>query len=377
MSTAAVPTDVRTPLEQSRIAMRNRNAICLCTDRNMLIPALFVADCVLRHGAGTRNPFDVIVFAEPSEVDDEHRAWMETRGIRIYDAFDGDLLRSAARFPERLSAATMIRLILPQILAGRYDRILYLDADLTIHGDVSAIFPLAMDGFPVAATPSGRRWLPWLAEEKAEFDRHTRLLGMSDPPRFFNAGVLLIDVGNWNRIDLGARTLDFIRRNSDLCYLPDEHGLNAVLDGRLVEISAVWNASPRNWSNPAMRRISEPVIVHYAGFDKPWKRYGYGKDLRRNLAVSGMYRSFLRDTPWSSWLDSQWTARDVGKNLLYEWRVMTKSLRGKPAVRMSRQQKLADVESFREFCLAARFADVEQGIVARVDGQLRLAHKAP
>jgi hypothetical protein len=117
----------------------------------------------------------------------------------------------------------------------------------------------------------------------------------------------------------------------------------------------------------------QPVIIHYSGVDKPWKRYGYGKDMRQNRMVNPLYRSFLADTPWSAWLDEQWTLRDVGKNLLYEWRVATKRLRGKSPVRPSRRQRLEDVEDFRSYCMANRFADVEQGIVVWADGQLRLA----
>jgi lipopolysaccharide biosynthesis glycosyltransferase len=234
-----------------------------------------------------------------------------------------------------------------------------------------------MDGHAIAAVPSGRRWLPWMRDQKAEFDRHTRLLGMSDPPRFFNSGVLLIDIARWNETDLGGRTLDFIRCHADICYLPDEHGLNGVLDGRIAEISPPWNASPRVWREPKLRQAMQPVIIHYSGVDKPWKRFGYGKDMRQNRMVSPFYRSFLADTPWSGWLDEQWTLRDVGKNLLYEWRVATKRLRGKSPVRPTRRQRLQDVEDFRSYCLANRFADVEQGIVVWADGQLRLAANSP
>jgi lipopolysaccharide biosynthesis glycosyltransferase len=50
-----------------------------------------------------------------------------------------------------------------------------------------------------------------------------------------------------------------------------------VLDGRFASLSPVWNMMPpRRWMT-AFSWIIEPCIVHYAGFDKPWKRFGHDK----------------------------------------------------------------------------------------------------
>ena len=352
--------------------MSTCNVICLCTDRNMLTPALFVADAVKSISALPANRFDVIIFAEPSEVTDVDRQWMEDRGIMLCDDLNMSRLRGVANLQQRLSVATLVKLVLAEHLAGRYDKILYLDADITIHDDVAAIFSLDTAEFAVAAVPAGRRWASWLKEREAEYREHARALGMTEPYRYVNSGVLMIDVDKWNRAEIGRRTLAFIRRNVELCYLPDEDGLNAVLNGRQAELSPLWNMQPAVWTDSRIRDTAEPIIIHYVGDDKPWKKYGYGKRILRNLPAYRLYDNFLRDSPWPGWLDTQWTWQDFRKNIVYELRLVSWRLRGLPSAPPTRRQLRIDAEEFRRYCSETSFADVDQGIVAREGGRLRL-----
>jgi lipopolysaccharide biosynthesis glycosyltransferase len=338
----------------------------------MLIPALFVAHSVKSLSENSANPCDVLVFAEPSQVTEAHRRWMEQQGIVFRDDVEVAHLTGVAKFQERLSVATLIKLVLAETLAGQYDKILYLDADLTIHADVSAIFALDMGEFALAAVPAGRRWEGRQKAEKPEFDRHCKALGMSEPYRFINSGVLLIDVVKWNRDDLGRRVLDYIRRHADLCFLPDEHGLNAVLDGRQAEISPVWNLTAALWQNRGIRDSIEPAIIHYMGSDKPWKKYGYGKRIAQNRAANRLYKSFLKDSPWPDWLDAQWTRKDFRKNLVYELRLISRRIRRVPSAPLSRRELKDDAKDFRAYCSVTSFADVDQGIAIREGGRLRL-----
>lgn len=360
--------------------MPTRNAVCLCTDRNTLIPALFVADAVKSSAKDPLNAFDVIIFIERSDVTEAAEQWMEARGIVLCDNLDMAPLRRIAKFEQRLSAATLIKLVVAEHLAARYDKILYLDTDVTIHNDVSAIFSLDTGEFAVAAVGTGWRWPSTVdTARQALFRDHVRALGMTEPFRFINTGVLLIDVFKWNRAEVGARALDFIRRNQDLCFLPDEHGLNAVLDGRQAEISPPWNMQPPLLQSAMVRHTAEPIIVHYVGADKPWKKYGYGKRIRQNLPANRLYDAFVRNSPWPDWLDAQWTYGDFRKNVVYELRLISRRLRRAPSAPLSRRQLRIEAGNFCHYCLETPFADVTQGIVIREAGMLRLSksHAVP
>ncbi len=355
--------------------MHNRYAICLCVDRNMLVPALFIADAIKTWSAASANRSDVIIFAEASAVGDLERAWMNERGILLRDDLEMSRFEGVAKLQDRLSAATLVKLVLADHLAGSYDKILYLDADVSIHDDVTAIFALDTGEFALAAAPTSRRFPSWLKEWEGRFRAHAQALGMTEPYRYINTGVMLIDVAKWNKSDLGARSLDFIRRNRELCLLPDEDALNAVLDGRQLELSPVWNMAPTVWRNATVRATVRPAIIHYHGPDKPWKRYGYGKRLLQPRYPYQLYHEFVRGSPWPNWLKERWTWGDVCKNLLYEFRLASRRMRGRPNALPTRCQEQADAEAFRHYCATMQFADLDQGITTREGGQLRLKNR--
>ena len=136
--------------------MPDRSAVCLSVDGRMLCPGFFVACSVISACASKGRNFDVLLFAPAVDLTHEHRAFAEARGIIIDDSIDAAALSAIHIQQDRLSTATLVRLLLPQHLRDRYRKVLYLDADLTIHGDISALFDLDMQGKPVAAVPAGR-----------------------------------------------------------------------------------------------------------------------------------------------------------------------------------------------------------------------------
>ncbi len=337
----------------------------------MLVPALFVASAVRRLSAGSPNGFDVVVFSQRSEVSDEHLRFMRERGIAFRDDIDMAPLSGIKKFHGRLTAATLMKLSLARHLAGEYDRLLYIDCDLTIHGDVGRLFSLDTGPFELAAAPAGRIVADLGARQRSEMHAHFRALGMTEPFRYFNSGVLYIDVAKWNRASLGERALAYIAANPELCILPDEDALNALLDGRIAELSPVWNMRPPA-SNLTGYRYARPVIIHYSGPDKPWKRYGFRKRLFPDRSAYRLYEAFLADTPWPRWLDEQWSAKDVYASAAWEMKRLSRRLRGKLGEPTAAQRR-AYVDAVRANLRDGRFADVEQGIVVRVDDTLRLA----
>lgn len=350
------------------MSIEHSNAVCLCVDARMLIPAFFVADAIRKAALPHGSAFDLIIFVPKDDVDTSHRAWAAQHAITLRHDIDISTVRDIVIRQSRLSTATLMKLLLAQHLAGRYEKILYLDADLVVENDVGALFGLDMGEFAVAAVPTRRTWAHVPDQERDWWLAHFRELGMTAPYRYFNTGVLLIHVETWNRQELTHRSIDFIRQNPDVCYLPDEDALNAVLDGKLLELSPIWNAPPSS------RRIGseedlQPVIVHYIGPAKPWIRFKKGKRLFQDMAAYRRYREFLRDTPWPAWLGEQWTWSELLRAVAQETRESWKSSRRDGSVRSEAERQAVG----RRYYAETSFADVEQGITSRDGSRLRLA----
>ena len=337
-----------------------------------MVPGMFVANAVKTFAAGRPDAPEIVIVSLPGHVTDTQRAWFVSRGIAVAEDFDLAPLRGIEMLDPRLTPATLLKLLLPIHLAGRYDKILYLDADLGIEHDLTPLLALDTGEFALAACPAGRVWAGWVLADRQRSESQFRALGMTEPYRYINTGVLLIDVAKWNRSELTPRVLAFIRANPALCRLPDEDALNAVLDGRQAELSAVWNLGAEAWSHPEIRAVTTPGIVHYLGPAKPWKRFGDGRRLFEFESAYRAYQRFLAGTPWQGWLRAQWSGRDIRQNIRHDLRHLVRRVRGRPTPTSPRQRRLY-TEAMLSHRREARFADVDQGIVIRNGAELRIA----
>ncbi len=336
----------------------------------MAVPALYIATEAARRARGA---YDVQILAEEGELDDEHRSWMARHGIQALRGLSFPRLHATGATLGRISPASLIRLVLPELLAERYHKVLYLDADTEICGDVAPLFDLDLDGRVLAAAPASRSTERLSPAAVTQRQAHFHALGLTEPFRYFNDGVMLIDVARWNAERVGARALDFIERNPALCKLPDEDALNAVLDGRIADLSPIWNFRAHLMLLPRAAELAVPVIRHYDGPAKPWKRFGPGRRLFDFSDAHRRYRRFVAGTPWQRWLDRQWTLRDLGGNLAHEGRILLDRTRGRrtPGV-PTRGKQRRDWKHYRNGLAEARYADVEQGITIRGAGRLML-----
>jgi len=348
-----------------------RNAVCLCVDKNMLVPGLFVAEAASSIRALFAEYDVIVVTTGPADVTDVHRRWLEERKIQLRDDFDLSAVQNIEVLQSRLTKATLLKLLLAENFDNRYDKILYLDADVSIHEELASIFLLDTKEFPLAAVSAARIRTGWNWSQRRSAIEHFRALGMTEPYRYINSGVLLIDVNKWNQSEVGTRARDFIRRNPSICMLPDEDSLNAVLNSRQAELSPLWNMQASAGWDRELRDIAEPIIIHYHGPTKPWKRFSHGKRLFEHRNAYRLYKNFVSTTPWSTWLADQWTTRDLWDNLVFELRVGGQRIRGKNGV-LDRASRQAWIEAFRQYCSETAFADVEQDIVRREGTRLRL-----
>lgn len=348
--------------------MVNRNAIMLCTDANMIVPAMFVAHAVISQAGARASTFDTVIVTDAEAAGDEEKAWMDANRV-LHTLVSFNELRSIFDRSGRLTSATLVKLTLPRLFAGRYDRILYLDSDVTVHADLSGLFALDLQGFPVAANRRGVVFRTE-AEQKSTWS-HFQQLGMSEPFRYFNSGVMLMDVAQWNGERIAERSLEFIRENPELCPLPDEDSLNAVLNGRFAPLSPAWNMLPRRDVYIPLHNHIDPAIVHYTGHDKPWKRFGAHKPLLPDMEAYRLYETFLATSPWPRWLRTQWNMHDLAAALRTGFDENWRRFRG-ASVTPAKQETAGYLDRYLRFVSEADFIDVAQGLARRDGSSLRL-----
>ncbi|ANZ57877.1 general stress protein A [Fructilactobacillus lindneri] len=150
-------------------------------------------------------------------------------------------------------------------------RILYLDADMICCGNIDKLWQTDLHGHAFGA-----------AEDSGYVNRLKEMGISKEPGRYFNSGLLLIDVKKWNQEQISQRSRKIANDEPKLLKYQDQDALNAVVDGDWERLDPKYNLQTHlvrreNGFNPIVdRRASEaeaikhPIIIHYNCFDKPW-----------------------------------------------------------------------------------------------------------
>ena len=181
---------------------------------------------------------------------------------------------------EHLPAATYARLLLPTLLPADLERVVCIDSDVVIRGDVTPLssVPLqdaalaAVQDFVVETVGSDRTGLGPIAHRAGK-------------SKYFNAGVIVLNLPVWRSRGLSERVLSFAQEHAPLRYA-DQDALNAVIED-WREIGPEWNLQSRIfWLDRAadselikvLRRSRETLlanarIFHFSGPSKPWEPF--------------------------------------------------------------------------------------------------------
>ncbi len=210
----------------------------------------------------------VCVFCDRVSEEDKARlaAAYGLGNIDFVDMSD-DMVRHFAARPvnHHLSRTAYARILMPLSLSQATGRLLYIDCDTLVNASLAPLASLPMQGFALAAVDDIARQVP---ERHAKRNRD---IGLPDAMRYFNSGVLLIDLEAWRAQRLTERTLDFIASRPSLPMM-DQDALNGALQGEWLPLDESWNLHRRlekgvYTDDPAIWR--EARIIHFIGQVKP------------------------------------------------------------------------------------------------------------
>ncbi len=166
-----------------------------------------------------------------------------------------------ARFKNvyHFSVVTYYRLFIASLFP-QYDRIVYLDCDLVVLGDVSELYHTDLKGNIFGASPEQ------FVQNTPEFRLYAeKALGV-DPSGYVNAGVLVVDLEQYRRHRIEEKFVDLITRYDFDLLDPDQAYLNYLCRDRITILPNGWNKEPL-----PLPCEGDMNIVHYALYKKPWQ----------------------------------------------------------------------------------------------------------
>jgi len=181
-----------------------------------------------------------------------------------------------------MSPDTYSRILIPSLVPADAEQLIYLDVDMVVLADLAllsdsadrncTLSAVANVVFPYVSSPcDGCKTIVFNYAE----------MGIPPSSRYFNAGVMVINLKPWREGQVAARVLDYLQRYREGVLLHDQGGLNAVLHDQWSRLDQRWNQTnvvliPEWWKEPAYSKKewrktkNDPFIVHYSGDDKPW-----------------------------------------------------------------------------------------------------------
>jgi len=229
-----------------------------------------------------------------------------------------------------ITESTYFRLEIGELLPLEIEKIIYLDADLIVLGDIRELWScqlnshhlLAVEDFSCprmdAATlenfPANSAYLTCQHPVKLY-----KKFGIPGSAKYFNAGVLVLDLVKWRRDAIGETVLRYLRDHDEHVRFVDQDGLNVVLWDKWADLAPSWNQMPHIYRFPSWKHSPfdkatfnqvrrYPKIVHFLGGGKPWckdQMHPYRPD----------YFWYLDKTAWAGWgtgLRREWPMRWPG-----------------------------------------------------------------
>ncbi len=176
----------------------------------------------------------------------------------------------------RMSSTTYQKLTLDEWLPPDLGRVIWLDCDLLVLDDIGELWRAPMQASIVMAAQDQR--VPMVSSQFGV--AAWRQLGMGPQSKYFNAGVLLVDLARWRERQVRRRSIEYLRSYAKRVYFWDQEALNAVLADAWGELDPQWNCNPMLARLPAPGDGAGPIgqrIVHFSGSLKPWKSAGSGR----------------------------------------------------------------------------------------------------
>ncbi len=295
--------------------MYSENTIHLlsCTDKNYLQQLCVLITSLFENKTCTNN-FVYHVFHDDLKLTDIEEllkiAQKYNSEVELHDMNTFHLYDSIIRYGH-VSKAALYRLSVADILPIDVKKVLYLDCDMVINGDIFNLWNTNIDNYQVAAV-----------EDAPLFTRHAKLF-MPPDSRYFNSGVLLINLEKWRTNNTALKIIEFLVKFPERRTYNDQDGLNAVLHSEWLRLPPVYNQQTVLFFLPAKRLVyskSEnkiarkfPIIVHYTGVNintKPWQ-YIDSHPFKR------LYFKYLKLTKWSEFKPKCKGISDIFKKYYY------------------------------------------------------------
>ena len=175
----------------------------------------------------------------------------------------------------------LARLLLAYYMPEKVKKVLYMDSDVIVNGDLSELENADIEDQAFAAVP-----------ELHMPQKQKNNIGLKKEDTYYNCGIMLINLEFWRKYNVAEKFLHyFARKQGELLY-NDQDILNHCCKNKIVKLSHTFNYNPALYYFPRYFIKSyqpeyrcetaeyksirqKPVIIHFLGEERPWYHGNY------------------------------------------------------------------------------------------------------
>ena len=253
---------------------------------------------IVRHAPGAELRFILLQSGVSEEAKQRTEAAARGAAFVWVEVRDEDLPAHADR--GHLNRTMLFRLGLEALAPHDAGRVIYVDADTIVLGDIRELAGADLHGHALGA----------VTDCYQDADKFAELWSLPKGGRYFNSGVLVIDLPKVREQKLFSRALNFVVAHDRDLLFADQDALNHVFWQTSAVIEPTWNvqrfmrpqeiaaetAADRRWGH------SRPRLIHFIGTEKPWMRnvwhpwaWAYWENLRRTPFARDVATAYRMD----------------------------------------------------------------------------------
>jgi len=177
-----------------------------------------------------------------------------------------------------------IRLFIPHFLPQACVKAIYLDVDMVVKKDISLLWNTNINGKTIAGVVdrSEKVSSTWAGIT------NYKELGLHPDTKYFNSGLLVIDLNKWRQTTLSLDILKCIHKNQKFADFPDQYGLNVIFANQWFELDHRWNTF-------ATMTEKDPYIIHFIGRKPIYSSYV------NNNSYAADFFQYMKLTKWADY----------------------------------------------------------------------------
>ncbi len=189
-----------------------------------------------------------------------------------------------------------MRIFSPYVIDQNADKLIYLDVDTIVQHDISKLWNISLGDYTLGAVQDIGKTVDC---EWAGIPNYKEL-GLEPKTKYFNSGVLMINVKKWRAEDISKQVILTLIKFKEHLSLPDQYGLNVVLAKKWLELDPKWN-----WY--AINKTENPFLIHFLSIKPIFKSYNSQEVYKEE------FFKYLSITPWKNFKQISGNQRNIRK----------------------------------------------------------------